>query len=118
MPSKSTRRLVCVMPVESINGKILPTKDKLTDPEARGFVGYQNSWSVANRFRCYNKPIPVQSASASQIAARNAFKTTLTQVQTIMQDPSQRQQYASEWKSKPEGYVTLRGYIFAKVHGT
>ena len=51
--------------------------------------------------------------SADQVAQRNLFKTTRTNIKALTD--SEKSDYATAYKSNKAGYKTLNGYIFAAV---
>lgn len=117
MPKSKSRQIVCMFPVESITGKMSREKDKVSskNPGFKVFVGYQNAYSVSNRFQCKSKArtsIPKES----EISARTKFKQAVTATNTALSNPTQLSTYTAAYKKNPEGYKTIRGYIFSKEY--
>ena len=58
--------------------------------------------------------------TAAELAARSKFRQAKAQVEAIMQDIDQVEQYRQAWRARilagNTKYHTLRGYIFAQVY--
>lgn len=112
-----SRQIVCMFPVESIVGKLAREKDKVSakNPGFKTFVGYQNAYAVTNRFQCKSKHRTTM-ASDSENSVRTKFKTAVTNTNTALTNPTTSAPYIAAYKKNPEGYNTLRGYVFAKEY--
>lgn len=118
MPISKSRQIVCMFPVESITGKMSREKDKVSkkNPGFKVFVGYQNRYSVANRFQCKAKARSTQPDEA-ELQARSKFKEAVMQTNKIMfETPQELAKYMAAYQKNPEGYKTVRGYVFAKEY--
>lgn len=118
MPVSKSRQIVCMFPVESITGKMSREKDKVSknNPGFKVFVGYQNRYSVTNRFQCKAKA-RVGELKETEIQARSKFKQAVANTNKIMlEQPQELVKYTSSYQKNPEGYKTLRGYVFAKEY--
>lgn len=108
----SRRRMVCVMPIEAVIGKMAPRDQKVNRENAgfKCFVGYQMSNSVFNRFRVMSRP---RSTNVSQFeqTQRAKFKAVAKATRTRMQNPEQSQTDMLAF-SKQTKYKTFYRYVF------
>lgn len=112
MANLSRRRMVCVMPVEAIVGKMAPSDQKVNRANAgfKCFVGYQVGRSVFNRYQVRSKP---RSKDFSQ-EEQNRWKlfgdvVKATRERLMSPDQSLADQLAY---SKQTKYKTLYAYVF------
>ena len=108
----SKRRMVCVMPVEAVIGKLCPRDQKVNRDNAgfKCFVGYQMSNSVFNRFRVMSRPRST-NVTEMETTLRAKFKVAVTATRTRMQNPEQYQTDMVAF-SKQTKYKTLYQYVF------
>ena len=108
----SKRRMVCVMPIEAVIGKLCPRDQKVNRDNAgfKCFVGYQMSNSVFNRFRVMSRPrsTPVLPDETQQ---RAKFKTAVTATRARMQNPELYAQDLAAFQAQSK-YKTLYQYVF------
>lgn len=116
MSNFSKRRLVCVMPVEAIIGKIAPADEKVSkdNPGFKCFVGYQRGNGIFNRYQVKKNPRRNPYGEIEKnlhIAFTNAVKATRQR----LKDPDQSlaDQVAFSKQSK---YKTLYSYVFNQVY--
>lgn len=116
MSNFSKRRLVCVMPVEAIIGKIAPADQTVSkdNPGFKCFVGYQRGNGIFNRYQVKKNPRRnpyAENEKNLQTAFTNAVKATRQR----MMDPDQSltDQIAFSKQSK---YKTLYSYVFNQVY--
>lgn len=111
LPKK--RRIVCVMPVEAVIGKIAKVNEKVSqrNPGFKCFVGYQRGDAIFNRFQ-----VKVNSRKASysmdEIGLQQKFKAAVENTWRRMQDSSHQSADQLAF-SKQTKYRTLYGYIFS-----
>ena len=112
MATSSRRRMVCVMPVEAIIGKMSPSDQKVNKENAgfKCFVGYQVGRSVFNRYQVRSKP---RSKDYSQ-DEQNRWKLFADVVKATRErlnnpDQSLTDQIACSNQTK---YKTLYSYVF------
>lgn len=108
----SRRRMVCVMPIEAVIGKMAPRDQKVNRDNAgfKCFVGYQMSNSVFNRFRVMSRPRST-AVLPEETQHRAKFKTAVTATRTRMQDPVKYQQDLAAFQAQSK-YKTLYQYVF------
>ena len=108
----SKRRMVCVMPVEAVIGKLCPRDQKVNRDNAgfKCFVGYQMSNSVFNRFRVMSRPRSTD-VTEFETSQRAKFKTAVKATRARMLDPTQYQTDMVAF-SKQTKYKTFYQYVF------
>ena len=112
MAKMSRRRMVCVMPIEAVVGKMAPTDQKVTKENAgfKCFVGYQVGRSVFNRYqvRCNPRSTAVKQ---EELNRRKNFGDVVKATRARMIDPDQSlaDMIAFEKQTK---YKTLYAYVF------
>lgn len=108
----SKRRMVCVMPIEAVIGKMCPRDQKVKRDNAgfKCFVGYQMSNSVFNRFRVMSRPRST-AVLPEETQHRAKFKTAVTATRARMQDPVKYQQDLAAFQAQSK-YKTLYQYVF------
>lgn len=52
---------------------------------------------------------------AERRAENNAFREAVNACTAILSDETKKAAYAAIWAKHPEGYLTLRGYLIAKI---
>lgn len=109
----SKRRLVCMPPVEAINGKFVQNKEKVTENERYGkvqyYAGFQRSISTNNYFSL-RKNARSTPYNAQEILRQNWFKMTAKMTAEIMSSTDM-----AEWREQfrlQSKYRTLRGFVF------
>lgn len=109
------RMLVCMPPVEAVNGKIAGSDEKVNkyNQGFKCFIGYQNSWSTVNRFMLRKKALP--EPNQNQKEAQEKFKQAFEAMQTIYKDPTKLADEKEKFL-KQSKYKTLRGFIFAEEY--
>lgn len=109
------RMLVCMPPVEAVNGKIAASDEKVNkyNQGFKCFIGYQNSWSTVNRFMLRKKPLgdPTQAQKESQDKFKQAFEA----MRAIYSDPTKLAEEKQKFLNQTR-YKTLRGFIFAEEY--
>lgn len=112
MANLSRRRMVCVMPVEAIVGKMAPSDQKVNRANAgfKCFVGYQVGRSVFNRYQVRSKPRS-KDFSQEELNRWKLFGDVVkaTRERLINPDQSLVDQLAY---SKQTKYKTLYAYVF------
>ena len=108
----SKRRMVCVMPIEAVIGKLCPRDQKVNRDNAgfKCFVGYQMSNSVFNRFRVMSRPRST-AVTTDETQQRNKFKAAVTATRTRMADPEKYAQDLAAFQAQTK-YKTLYQYVF------
>ena len=108
----SKRRMVCVMPIEAVIGKLCPRDQKVNRDNAgfKCFVGYQMSNSVFNRFRVMSRPRST-NVSEQETNQRAKFKVAATATRARMLNPEQYQTDMLAF-SKQTKYKTFYQYVF------
>lgn len=108
----SKRRMVCVMPIEAVIGKLCPRDQKVNRDNAgfKCFVGYQMSNSVFNRFRVMSRP-RITNVSEQEMNQRAKFKAAVTATRTRMLNPEEYQKDMLAF-SKQTKYKTFYQYVF------
>lgn len=112
MATSSRRRMVCVMPIEAVIGKMAPSDQKVTKENAgfKCFVGYQLGRSVFNRYQVRSKP---RSNDYSQDEEQRwkLFGDVCKATRARLLDPDQSltDQIAYSHQTK---YKTLYSYVF------
>ena len=108
----SRRRMVCVMPVEAIVGKMAPKNQKVNRNNAgfKCFVGYQLSGSVFNRFQVKSRP-RTTPVSTDEQNLRTIFTTVVKATRTRLADPEKMLQDQQAF-AKQTKYKTLYQYVF------
>ena len=112
MATSSRRRMVCVMPIEAVVGKMAPTDQKVNKENAgcKCFVGYQLGHSVFNRYQVRTRP---RSNAYSQDEQQRwkIFSDVVKATRQRMQDPDQSlaDQIAYSQQTK---YKSLYAYVF------
>lgn len=108
----SRRRMVCVMPIEAVIGKMAPKDQKVNRKNAgfKCFVGYQLNGSVFNRFQVKSRPrsTPVSTDEQNQ---RTIFTTVVKAVRTRLANPETALQDQQAF-AKQTKYKTLYQYVF------
>lgn len=115
MSNYSKRRMVCVMPIEAVIGKMAPQDQKVNKDNAgfKCFVGYQVGNSVYNRFQVKTRPRSTSTTEDEQ-AIRTKFTNVAKQTRERMQNPSLAQQDMVAF-SKQTKYKTFYSYVFNQV---
>lgn len=116
MSNFSKRRLVCVMPVEAIIGKIAPADEKVSkdNPGFKCFVGYQRGNGIFNRYQVKKNPRR-RDYGQDELALQTAFTNAVKATRQRMMEPDQSlaDQIAFSKQSK---YKTLYSYVFNQVY--
>lgn len=116
MRNVSRRRLVCVMPLEAIIGKIAPSKERVSksNPGFKCFVGYQRGTSLFNRYQV--KTHGRQRAfDDMELSNQQKFKIAQKNARAALLDPEKYAQLTLAF-SKQTKYSTLYGYTFAQEY--
>lgn len=112
MAKLSARRMVCVMPVEAIIGKMAPSDQKVTADNQgfKCFVGFQNKHSVFNRYQVRSRP-RTSAVKQEELVLRKKFADTVKATRLRLNDPdkSLADQIAYSQQTK---YKTLYSYVF------
>lgn len=112
MANLSRRRMVCVMPVEAVIGKMAPSDQKVNKANAgfKCFVGYQLGHSVFNRFQVRTRP-RANAYSQDEEKRWKIFSDVVKATRQRMQDPDQSlaDQIAYSQQTK---YKSLYAYVF------
>lgn len=112
MSNYSKRRMVCVMPIEAVIGKMAPKNKKVNKDNAgfKCFVGYQVGTSVFNRYQVKSRPRST-AVTPDEMQHRQKFATVLKATRLRMQNPEQsvsdQMAFAAQTK-----YKTLYSYVF------
>lgn len=116
MSNVSRRRLVCVMPVEAIIGKIAPADQKVSksNPGFKCFVGYQRGNGIFNRYQVKKNP-RLRAYEQEELNRQKAFTDAVKATRQRLLDPDQNltDQIAFSKQSK---YKTLYSYVFNQVY--
>lgn len=116
MSNVSRRRLVCVMPVEAIIGKIAPADQKVStsNPGFKCFVGYQRGNGIFNRYQVKKNP-RLRAYEQDELNRQKAFADAVKATRQRLLDPDQNltDQIAFSKQSK---YKTLYSYVFNQVY--
>ena len=112
MATSSRRRMVCVMPVEAVIGKMAPSDQKVNKQNAgfKCFVGYQLGRSVFNRYQVRSKP-RANAYSQDEQQRWKQFSDVVKATRQRLNDPDQSlvDQIAYSQQTK---YKTLYSYVF------
>ena len=112
MANLSRRRMVCVMPVEAVIGKMAPSDQKVNKENAgfKCFVGYQLGNSVFNRYQVKSRPRST-SVKQEELNRQKNFGDVVKATRARMLDPDQSlaDMLAFEKQTK---YKTLYAYVF------
>lgn len=112
MANLSRRRMVCVMPVEAVIGKMAPSDQKVNQANAgfKCFVGYQHGHSVFNRYQVRTKPrtTPVQQ---EELVRRKKFADTVKATRERLNNPDQSLADQIAYSNQTK-YKTLYSYVF------
>lgn len=116
MSNVSRRRLVCVMPVEAIIGKIAPADQKVSksNPGFKCFVGYQRGNGIFNRYQV-KKNARRKDYAEEELDLQKKFTDAVKATRQRLMDPDQNMidQLAFSKQSK---YKTLYSYVFNQVY--
>ena len=112
MSNYSKRRMVCVMPIEAVVGKMAPKDQKVSRDNAgfKCFVGYQRIGSVFNRFQVKANPRST-SVGGAEIAHRNKFSAAVKATRQRLMDAQQSAADKLAF-SKQTKYKTLYQFVF------
>lgn len=112
MATSSRRRMVCVMPVEAIIGKMSPSDQKVNKENAgfKCFVGYQVGRSVFNRYQVRSKPRS-KDYSQDEMNRWKLFGDVVKATRERLMNPDQNltDQIAYSQQTK---YKSLYAYVF------
>lgn len=116
MRNVSRRRLVCVMPLEAIIGKIAPSKERVTksNPGFRCFVGYQRGTSMFNRYQVKTNARQ-RAFDEAELNNQQKFKVAQKNARLALLDPEEYARLSLAF-SKQTKYSTLYGYTFAQEY--
>lgn len=112
MSNFSKRRLVCVMPVEAIIGKIAPADQKVSknNPGFKCFVGYQRGNGIHNRYQVKVNPRRTDFTQDEK-TQQQKFKAVVKATRARMQNPEQSVQDQLAFSQQTK-YKTLYSYVF------
>lgn len=112
MANLSRRRMVCVMPVEAIVGKMAPSDQKVNRANAgfKCFVGYQVGRSVFNRYQVRSKPRS-KDFSQEELNRWKLFGDVVKATRERLMNPDQSLADQLAY-SKQTKYKTLYAYVF------
>lgn len=112
MANLSRRRMVCVMPVEAIVGKMAPSDQKVNQANAgfKCFVGYQVGRSVFNRYQVRSKPRS-KDFSQEELNRWKLFGDVVKATRERLNNPDQSLADQLAY-SKQTKYKTLYAYVF------
>lgn len=112
MAKLSARRMVCVMPVEAIIGKMAPSDQKVTADNQgfKCFVGFQNKRSVFNRFQVRSKPRST-AVKQDELVRRKNFGDVVKATRQRLNDPDQSLTDMIAYSNQTK-YKTLYAYVF------
>lgn len=112
MANLSRRRMVCVMPVEAIVGKMAPSDQKVNRANAgfKCFVGYQVGRSVFNRYQVRSKPRS-KDFSQEELNRCKLFGDVVKATRERLMNPDQSLADQLAY-SKQTKYKTLYAYVF------
>lgn len=112
MATSSRRRMVCVMPVEAVIGKMAPSDQKVNRANAgfKCFVGYQLGHSVFNRYQVRSKPRSKDFSQEEQQRWKlfgDVVKATRERLNNPDQSLADQIAYSQQTK-----YKSLYAYVF------
>ena len=112
MSNYSKRRMVCVMPIEAVIGKMAPKNQRVNRENAgfKCFVRYQVGTSVYNRYQVKSRPRST-AVTPGETQHRQKFATVLKATRARMQDPVQAAQDQLAFAAQTK-YKTLYSYVF------
>lgn len=112
MSTVSRRRLVCVMPVEAIIGKIAPADEKVSEsnPGFKCFVGYQRGNGIFNRYQVKKNPRRKDYAQ-NELDLQTKFTKVVKATRQRLNDPDKSLQDMIAFSNQSK-YKTLYSYVF------
>lgn len=112
MSNYSKRRMVCVMPIEAVVGKMAPNDQKVSRNNAgfKCFVGYQRSGSVFNRYQVKAK-WRTSPMGAAETAVQNKFKACVKATRARLLDAQQSAADKVAFAQQTR-YKTLYQFVF------